>query len=247
MKGTTVFIGVLKTPEDLAILLRDRWYRVPAAGAPKRAFRYIAFYQPASFGRAGGRIRYYAAVKSCSAASRLELLPGEPLHPAADGRYIKYALGPPRELARPVRNAGGERVSCGYTTLRGLRSGPDIHALFGAPPLERLLRRALERSGLDFSPEYGVREGARCRYRLDFAVFCPRGKLDIECDGRKWHSHAAVRERDALRDSWLSERGWAVMRLSEEDITGHRRRTMARIREAALRLGGAVANRGAAP
>jgi very-short-patch-repair endonuclease len=246
MKRTTVFIGVLKTRADLAILLRDRWYRVPADRAPKRSFRYIAFYQPAPFGKAGGQIRYYADVKSCSSASRLELLPGEPLHPAAGARYIRYALGPPREIARPVRNAGGERVSCGYTTLRGLRSATDIHALFGAPPLERLLRRTLKRSGLDFAPEYGVREGSRCRYRLDFAVFCPRGKLDIECDGRKWHSHSSVRAKDALRDAWLSERGWAVMRLSEEDVVAHRRRTMARIREAVLKLGGG-ASRGEAP
>ena len=239
MTKATVFIGVLKTPEDLSLLLRDRWYRIPADSAPGRAFRYMAFYQPASFGKDSGKIRYYAAVRSRFCARRLELLPDDPLHPAAEKLYIRYELGPPRELERPVQNSGRERLTFAYTTLRRLKSARDLHGLFGVPPLEKILHADLKRAGLGFAPEHMVLENNRCRYRLDFAVFCGGGKLDIECDGRRWHALAAVKKRDALRDAWLAGRGWTILRLSENDILRHRVRAMARIREAARALGGA--------
>lgn len=59
-----VLVGVLKNKRDLNILLTEKWYRIPVAHAPRRQFNYLAFYQPALFGRQGKCIRYYARVLS---------------------------------------------------------------------------------------------------------------------------------------------------------------------------------------
>ena len=236
MGRKTVFIGVVKRPGDLAAALRERWYRVPAEKAPRGGFTHIAFYQPSSFGAEGGKIRFYAKTLSCSKARRLDLLPDQPEHPCATREYVRYALSAPVELPRPIRNGGCERVSCGYTTMRLLRSAKDIHGLFGARPLEKILRSALRLAGLRAVPEYTVRAGRR-RYRLDFAAFGACGKLDIECDG-VWHARRAVRERDAERDSRLAARGWTILRLSEAGITGNMSRVIAKIRLAIKRIGG---------
>ena len=46
----TVLVGVLKSKDDLKILLEEKWYRIPIAFLPKRRFTHIAFYQPLEFG-----------------------------------------------------------------------------------------------------------------------------------------------------------------------------------------------------
>ena len=63
-KDKIVLVGVLKDKRDLNILLTENWYRIPVAHAPTRQFKYLAFYQPALFGRQGKRIQYYARVLS---------------------------------------------------------------------------------------------------------------------------------------------------------------------------------------
>ena len=57
-----VLVGVLRDKRDLNILLKENWYRIPVAQAPRRRFDYLAFYQPLLFCHQGKRIRYYARV-----------------------------------------------------------------------------------------------------------------------------------------------------------------------------------------
>ncbi|MFH1619583.1 MAG: DUF559 domain-containing protein [bacterium] len=236
-KKTAVLISVLKSPEDLELLFRERWYRIPQEYAPRRTFTHIAFYQPSSFGKDAGKIRYYASVRNCRPAARLELMPGERFHPGAKQTYLRYAVSGLRKLKRPVLNRGRERVCFGFTTIGRLMMAHDIRSLFGVPPLENILHEKLMKAGLKFYPEHPVLCRGRCRYRLDFALFCRRGKLDIECDGRKWHSNPAVRKKDAARDAWLRRMGWNVIRLSEKDIIRDMRRTMLQINKAVGKLG----------
>ena len=72
-----VLVGVLKNKSDLNILLKEKWYRIPKAHMLKRQFDYLAFYQPASFGRQGKRIQYYARVLNYQTIKRKDLLPAE--------------------------------------------------------------------------------------------------------------------------------------------------------------------------
>lgn len=217
MHDTTVLVAVLPRPRDLVILRRARWYRVPLAFLPKRRFRYLAFYQPAAFGRHGKRIAYYAEVLGRRVVRRLALLPREPRHPHARDRYVKITVGKLHALPHPVRNITPRRVSFGFTTLKKLLSARNLLALYDVPPTEELVRRGLRRAGIRALPEFPVSIGNR-RFRLDFAVMRRGRRIAIECDNEKAHAGKAQRGRDRIKERYLRRAGWRVIRLKERDI-----------------------------
>ncbi len=53
-------------------------------------------------------------------------------------------------------------------------------------------------------------------YTVDFLI--PDRNIVVECDGSYWHSKPNVKARDIVRDKWLSDRGFQVVRLDEPDI-----------------------------
>jgi very-short-patch-repair endonuclease len=215
--GKTALIAVLKAPGDLAAA-RDHWYRIPLKNAPKHAFTHIAFYQPACFKPEGKRIACYARVTGRSTCRRIDLFPGEPAHPAANRFYLKYSLGRLIKLPRPVLNTSGTRVVFGYAPLSRLKRAADLPAVFNTVPVENLMCAALKAAGLPFRREHVILHRRRCKYRLDFALFCKRGRLDIECDGRRFHGNPAQHAKDVYRDKWLKRHGWATLRFGEHEI-----------------------------
>jgi len=233
-----VLIGVVKGRRDLGYALRDRWYRIPVAHAPSRVIGYLAFYPPQAFGRRGGTIRYVAPVLGRTTARRRDLIPAEPGHPRAGDMYRRYALGNPIRLPHPVSNLAPRRVTFAFTTLRRLFEAHDILDIFGVPPIERMLGRALTALGVQAFPEFTVSFGDGKRCRLDFAVFCARGPLAVECDGAEYHSSPGQRSRDRARDARLRKAGWTVLRLKEKDIVADPANCARRVRAACRRLGG---------
>jgi very-short-patch-repair endonuclease len=73
-------------------------------------------------------------------------------------------------------------------------------------PIESYAWGEIRYYGLPFWPQYPID-----RYFSDFAD--PNKKIIIECDGAAYHS----REKDAVRDSFLSSNGWAIYRISGAD------------------------------
>lgn len=214
-----VLVGVLKGVRDRELLFREHWYHVPLARMPAKPFAYVAFYEPAIFGREGKRIRCYAKVRGYETALRRELFPSESGHSHANERYVKIFLGPVQRLARPVRNADSpRRVSFGFTTLQRLRSSRNMLELFHVAPTEQIIAKELKRAGIRALPQHRI-TGGRKRYRLDFAVFCRRGGVAVECDNKKAHSGKLAKRRDAAKDRFLEKNGWTVVRLSELAIT----------------------------
>ncbi|MDQ4131978.1 MAG: endonuclease domain-containing protein [Actinomycetota bacterium] len=67
-----------------------------------------------------------------------------------------------------------------------------------------------------FVRQYRVKLGDGRELRLDFAD--PEIRLDIEIDGRRWHSTPANLDRDRRRDRLLVARGWTVLRYSWDDL-----------------------------
>ena len=214
----TALIAVLKTPRDLGIAAREHWYRIPLGKAPKHYFTHIAFYQPACFKPEGKRIACYAEVAGCAVRRRLDIFPGEPENPAAGRLYLKYSLGPLLRLPKAVLNTSGTRVCFGYAPLGRLRRAAELLGVFNVVPVENLMCAALKAAGLPFRREHVVLRGGRVKYRLDFALFCKKGKLDIECDGRGFHSAPGQRAKDAARDKWLKLHGWTTLRFGEHEI-----------------------------
>ena len=219
-----VLVCVLKSKRDRDLLLTEHWYRIPVQYAPKRMFRYVTFYQPATFGRHGKRIEYYARVKRIDQRKRKVLLPRESGVPTANDDYFQIHLTHISKLPRPIKNTTPRRISFGFTTLKRLKSARNILELYNVAPIEEIVGRALEQSGIDAIPQYQV-----SRYRLDFAIHCPslssprtRGssgfKIAIECDNKKAHSSSAQRKHDRKRDAFLRRHGWHVIRLTEDAI-----------------------------
>src|SRR3989338_5107535 len=215
----TVLVGVLKSKNDLRILFRDHWYRIPAVFMPKRQFKYIAFYQTAIFGKNGKRIMYYARVAKQEKVKRIELLPKEKNHPRAHDDYTKITFRRIKKLPRPIKNIIPRRVSFGFTSLKKLLSAKDILELYGVPKTEQIIGSELKRRGIETVVEHTV-SAEGWRYRIDIAVFCRNGRIAIECDNEKAHSGKAQKGRDKAKDAVLKRHGWHVIRLIEKHIIG---------------------------
>jgi hypothetical protein len=112
-----ILVCLLPTPRDLEIARLLGWYRIPLRTAPKVvAVDWLAFYQPASFGRRGGRIEFVAAVRGHELTTRGELLKDEADHPRANEEYYKIQIGGLERLPRPILAGAWKRLIFLYTT-----------------------------------------------------------------------------------------------------------------------------------
>lgn len=237
LKNKAVLVGVLKSKNDLRILLWDRWYRVPVAFMPKRQFKYIAFYQPAIFGRNGKQILYYVRVAKREKVKRIVLLPKEKNHPRAHDDYIKITFRRIKKLPHPIKNIIPRRVSFGFTSLKKLLSAKDILELYGVPKTEQIMEGRLRRLGIKIITEHTISKEGK-RYRIDIAVFCRDGQIAIECDNRKAHSGKAQTAKDKAKDAFLKRYNWRVIRLTEKNIMERPDYCARRIEKAVQNLGG---------
>ena len=234
-----VLVGVLRDKRDLNILLKENWYRIPVAQAPRRRFDYLAFYQPLLFCHQGKRIRYYARVLNYQIIKRGDLLPDEPNHLRAHDYYLQLRVGKIKELPRPIRNIIPRRVSFGFTTLNRLLKSKNILQLYNIIPTEQIVKDGLSQAGIKAAAQYYVLSGKK-RYCLDFAVFCKQGSIAIECDNKKAHSGLAQREKDKIKNAFLRRHGWIVIRLPEHDIVSDLEGCIVRIKKAIRKFGGLI-------
>ena len=212
-----VLIGVVRCKKDLDIILKEHWYRVPLGRCPVQKFAYLAFYDTSRLGKEGKAIQYYAKVKGVSEVRRVELLPSELEHPRAEEIYRVYQLGRIQRTLQRIENRSRRRISFGFATLQKLLSSEEISQLFDIPPLEDIMAKELERRKIMAYREYPLRLGRMHRYRLDFALIGAQ-KIAVECDNEKWHSRAAQRRKDRIRDNILRKKGWTVLRFGSQEV-----------------------------
>src|SRR5262249_34602307 len=98
-------------------------------------------------------------------------------------------------------------------------------------PFEREVAEELERQGLAVHPQVGW--GG---LRIDLALVDPRAPgrylLGVECDGATYHSSAAARDRDRLRQEVLESLGWRICRIWSTDWVRDRDGQIRRVRSA---------------
>lgn len=234
-----VLVGVLKNRRDLKFLLNENWYRIPVFHAPVQKFNYLAFYQPAVFGRQGKRICYYARVLNYQIKKRTELLPTEKSHPKAENYYLQIFIDKIKKLPKPIRNIIPRRVSFGFTTLDRLLGSKNILQLYNIAPTEQIIEDGLKKIGIKTNAQYHVSCDGK-KYRLDLAVFCRKGKIAIECDNRKAHSGPQQIKKDRIKNKALKMHGWTVVRLSEKEILSGLNNCISKIKKAVKKLGGLV-------
>ncbi len=240
-KDKIVLVGVLRSKRDLDTLLSENWYRIPTARVPKRQFNYLAFYQPTLFGRQGKRIQYYARVLNYQIAKRNDLLPNESNHPKAHDYYLRIRVEKIKKLACPIKNIIPRRVFFGFTTLNHLLKSKNILQLYKVAPTEQILENGLKQANIKTVAQYYVLSGKK-RYCLDFAVFCKKGTIAIECDNKKAHSSPSQREKDKIKNAFLRRHGWVVIRLSEHDIVSNLQDCVKKIKKAVQKLGGLISS-----
>jgi len=112
-----ILVCLVPTPRDMEIARLLGWYRIPLRSAPKVvSVDRLAFYQPASFGEAGGRIEFTASVRGHELTTRSELLKEERDHPRAGDEYYRIQLGSLEPLHRPIHADRWKRLTFLYTT-----------------------------------------------------------------------------------------------------------------------------------
>lgn len=125
-----VLVVVVTRACDLASV-QEGWYRIPVLRAPRALHaEYLAFYPTAGCGAARWAVRWYAAIRAVTLATRAELLPAEAGHPRASQRYYRFALGEICELPAPLPSRRLRRVSFIPTSMRQLLAARDLTELW---------------------------------------------------------------------------------------------------------------------
>jgi very-short-patch-repair endonuclease len=217
-----VLVAIIKDHKDFLLAHEQHWYRVPVDSQRKMLGdrwppNWLAFYQPSVFGDEKYAIRYYTRVVNIRQKFRWELFPNEPDHPHAKWRYHQLHLEPLRELPQPIFSRRQRRITFIPTTWQKFIGAAEINDLYGESSLEDRLWEEFKRLDIQAERQHWVSVGNR-NYRLDFAIYCARGPLDVETDGDEWHANPEKAVQDNLRDNDLESIGWQQLRFTTRQI-----------------------------
>lgn len=219
--------------------MNEGWYHLPVQSAPRRwPPKWLAFYLPKVFAEQAYAVRHYGRVTAIEKAPRRALFPTEPSHRNADKPYYRIQLESLAELPQPIPSRRFRRIVFIPTTYRKLFLAQEINDLFDESPLEDSLWQVLKTRHIPAERQW--EELIRDRlYRLDFALFCNSGKIDVEADGDTWHTQKDRIRADNARNNELSAAHWHLLRFNGEEIR-ERAETycITRITELINRLGG---------
>ena len=213
-----VLVALLPSPRDFELVREQGWYRIPQRSAPPSNYGHVAFYFGAkAFGDQAWQIAYWATLKREQIVRRRDLLPDESAHPRANQPYLKLELEELRPLPRPIVSRRARYLVFLSTTLDKLHGADELNDLWHQSPLEDEMWHALKSRRIEAERQWHLKAGRR-NYCLDFAVFCARGGVNIECDGDSYHTTPAQSREDNTRNNALTSDGWAVLRFTTRQI-----------------------------
>jgi very-short-patch-repair endonuclease len=218
-----VLVAIVNNPDDMRLAREAGWYRIPVGSARKWLGerwppRWLAFYQTKIFGPEAYAINYYATVQSVRLVSRTDLFPDTPPdHPKANRRYYQLLLGDFQSLTQPIVSRRLRRLVFIPTTYEKFTRAVEINDLWDDSPLEDRLWAILKRAQIHAERQYPVEIEGQF-YFLDFAIFCNKGKIDVETDGDTWHIGPEPALVDRQRDNNLASQGWQVLRFNTTEI-----------------------------
>jgi len=178
---------------------------------------FLAFYLTSVFQNEQWSIKYYGSIKQIRTVRRRNLFRYEPANEKSNRLYYKIELTQLLQFAKPIPSSKGRRLIFVPTTFEKLTAANEVNDLFHTSPLEDKLWNLFKMENIDAERQFAVCEKKNF-YFLDFAVFCKKKKLNIECDSRRWHGSRESKERDKRRDKVLESTGWLVVRFSSPDI-----------------------------
>jgi len=150
-KSDLILIAMMPSPRDMEIARVLGWYRIPLRTSPKVvAVDYLAFYQPASFGKGKWQIETIAPVQGHELVTRAELFKDDTVDPKAREEYFKIQIGPLTQLPDPIHAGKWKRITFFYTTGEYLLGAKTINDLIVHLDERKLLWKSLrERATLD--------------------------------------------------------------------------------------------------
>ncbi|RZK27324.1 MAG: DUF559 domain-containing protein [Hymenobacter sp.] len=238
-----VLVVLAKEPADFHIAQTQGWYRIPTSSRipvalQKREARFIAFYFPAAFKEQRYSIRFYAEISSVETVGRQQLFPTETVTSKSAKLYYKISFGPLRELPRPIVSHRGRFILFIPTTWAKFSQAEELNDLYHDSPLEDKLWAELKRQHLPAERQVLLPTTAK-NWICDFAFYCAKGKIDVECDGDTYHMHPeAVRYDKARNNEIAAVAGWDVLRFTTRNIEEELPQTMHLIKSKIDRLGG---------
>ncbi len=213
-----VLIAIMNDKKDFAILREQGWYRIPVRNAPRRwPPQWLAFYQTKIFEEEAYSVRYYGRVRSIRKVRRKELFPNELPSPKPGKQYYKIQLESLRTLAEPIVSPRWRRIIFIPTTWPKFRRARQINDLFDESPLEDLLWEELKRLDIPAERQWPAPVGKQF-YRLDFAIFCNNGDIDVETDGDSYHIGIEPAAKDRRRENNLTTAGWKTLRFNGAEL-----------------------------
>ena len=241
----SVLVAILKEKRDLTFARERHWYRIPVKSVPRNVrnldVRQIAFYLPKAFEEQAYTIRVFTEVKGIRIVRRKDLIPEEILDPRSENNYFKIELGNLQPLPQPIPSKRQRRVVFIETTPSKLFCAKELNDLYHESPLEEELWTTFKAEQIDAERQFFI--GAKgSRYCLDFALFCVRRNIDVECDGDKFHLRPARVRRDNRRSNALESLGWSVLRYSSGDIFTRLPDTVTQVKETIDIAGGLLAH-----
>ena len=217
-----LLVAIVKDQRDFEIALKQCWYRIPVDSVHKFLKnrcppQWLAFYQTKKSGGEIYAVNYYAPVLEIREACREQLFPDELPNSKSGKRYYQLLLQPPRKLPKPILSRRWRRIFFIPTTTDKFFNAIEINDLYDGSPLEDRLWAELKRQRIWAERQEDVKVNNR-NYKLDFAIHCCKGKIDVETDGDTYHADPKKTIADNLRNNDLASVGWQILRFSTRHI-----------------------------
>ena len=213
-----VLVAIMNNERDFGILHDQLWYRIPVDKAPRRwPPEWLAFYQTKVFGDERWSVNYYGRVKEIDIAKRRELLPEDPIDHKSYRHYYQVKFHSLERLPSPIFSRRWRRIVFISSTWEKFVRAAEINDLFDDSPLEDRLWAQLRRLRIEAERQWRVKVGTSW-YFLDFALFCLKGKINVETDGDTWHADPRRIPQDNRRANDLEVNGWHVLRFNGHQV-----------------------------
>jgi very-short-patch-repair endonuclease len=241
-----VLIAVLPSTDDWEIAKNQLWYRIPEELAPdavkKNTISWLAFYHSEQFGISlREKVMFYAKVVQIKKVNRSALFPKELPNHKSNKVYYQVLLDSIQKLPTPFESRFGRKLIFLTTTEAQFFSGStQLNSLFIGSPLEQQMATLLTRMEIPFEREWREYVSIDKFYYLDFAIWCARGKLAIECDGDATHMPNENVHADKTRNNELTANGWQTLRFTTKHFNEENRHIQQMVFQSITTLGGFV-------
>ncbi len=234
-------VAIMNSLLDFHIAENNNWYRIPVDKAPpivkENKIKYLAFYHTKTFNKEKYSIRWYTKVKSIEIAGRRDLFPDEIENIKTNKTYYKINFEPLKPLPNPVISSIGRRIVFIPTNRIKLIKAPEINYIFNNSPLDNELWRAFYRRKISAERDYYIDLNDKT-FCLDFAIFCKKGNINVECDGDEFHMNPKAVRQDKKRNNILSSNGWSVLRFTTHDIYDDLKHSVSLVQDTIQTYGG---------